>query len=58
MPARGYSRLPAPSPRAHVQLTALKHSNKHTHFAEFMRMAEWSGWPVEVTYEFEKLAPQ
>jgi hypothetical protein len=33
--------------RAHVQLTALKHSNKHTHFAEFMRMAQRSGWPVE-----------
>ena len=33
--------------RAHVTLTDLKHSCKETHYAEFRRMAEASGWRVE-----------
>jgi hypothetical protein len=39
--------------RAHVQLTVEKHRNKHTHFSEFMRMAEKSGWPVEYKGDVE-----
>eukprot|EP01047_Picozoa_sp_COSAG01_P051871 COSAG01_NODE_5395_length_4290_cov_5.110475_2_plen_469_part_00 len=39
--------------RAHVQLTTLKHRNKHTHFAEFMRMAQKSEWAVEYKGDVE-----